>query len=574
MNKRLCVVTAAAVLTMGSMAFADILIGGKITIVKNGKLAKFVAKSTTGFTLPAAGGAQDPTLNGAEINMFDRTLNGGGGNFLHSLPIAGWTGLGNPAGSKGWKYSGPDAGDTLCKKVLIKSKVIKAICKATGFPLTSPFAGGQNAEEGIILGVPATTASAAIRYCLDFGGTFKKNDSNAFKRKDAPPPGSCPFVFPTPTATATRTVTNTPTATNTRTVTNTATVTSTRTNTGTATATRTSTNTATATNTRTATRTATSTNTPTATPSATDSPSPTATPLPVHKCVLTGGIANSYVNIYSAAFPVPISFDTTGSSIDVGGFGALGACDVQNFNPINIIAIGYVCIQPGPACPNGVRYCGPGAPGSGPALGIDSLADGLAGACTGNADCAAQCVVKCPGTYGAGFAPLTSQCTGYCTDGAMMACTTDAQCNSAAQGSCNGPDNPGVNANKCQCSCLKTDAFGGSDPGDLQCNLGAKLTVETAPPCNGTDVLINVGNACIPVSTERAHGRIDNANFTAASTVPGAMPGPNANDQTGSPLACATLDASTTTGLAGVGAVNFFGSTLGDLTVGLKASCM
>lgn len=32
------------------------------------------------------------------------------------------------------------------------------------------------------------------------------------------------------------------------------------------------------------------------------------------------------------------------------------------------------------------------------------------------------------------------------------------------------------------------------------------------------------------------------------------------------PLACATVDTST------VGAVNFFGSTLGDLTVGLKAT--
>jgi hypothetical protein len=296
--------------------------------------------------------------------------------------------------------------------------------------------------------------------------------------------------------------------------------------------------------------------------------------IPVHKCTLSGGIANSYVNIYSAAFPVPISFNTSGSSIDVGGKGTAAKCAVQNFNPINIIAIGYVCIQPGGNCPNGTRYCGPGAPGSGPPLGVDSLADGNVGTCTGNADCQAQCNTKCPMEYGAGFAPLSAQCTGFCTQGAQMACTTDAQCNSAGQGSCNGPDNPGVNAGICQCACQNLAAFGGSDPGDLQCNLSAALTVESAPPCNGTDVIINVGNSCIPVGSQRGHGRIDDGNFTGGSTVPGAMPGPNANDQTGSPEACATMDTSVTTGFAGVGVVNFFGSTLGDLSVGLKATCM
>jgi hypothetical protein len=317
---------------------------------------------------------------------------------------------------------------------------------------------------------------------------------------------------------------------------------------------------------------------PTATETDTPSPSPTPTEtigVTLHKCVLGGGMTNSYVNIYSAAFPVPLAFDTTGSAIDVGGAGNLGGCAVQHFNPIFIIGIGYVCINPGPpgACPNGPRYCGPGAPGSGPALGIDVLSDGNIAACSSNATCSTSCDSYCPMHFGAGFAQLSSSCTGYCTVGAQQACTTDAQCGGLSQGSCNGPDNPGANAHKCQCSCIKTDAFGGSDPGDLQCNLGADLNVEMAPPCNGTDILIAVGAACIPLSTERAHGRIDNANFTMGSTVPGAMPGPNANDQTGSPIDCTTLDASTTTGLAGVGAVNFFGSTIGDLSVGLKATC-
>jgi hypothetical protein len=318
-----------------------------------------------------------------------------------------------------------------------------------------------------------------------------------------------------------------------------------------------------------------STNTPPPPPTSTftpaESPTPSATPtISNHTCTLAAG---SDINIYSAAFPVPLGFATTGSAISIGGAGAVAVCDVVNFTPINIIGIGYVCIQPGSGCAQGTRYCGPGAAGSGPALGIDVESDGNIGACTSNAACSTLCDAACPSKFGAGFAQLNSSCTGYCTTGAQMVCTTDAQCGAADQGSCNGPDNPAANANKCQCSCIKTAAFGGSDPGDLQCNLGADLKVEMAPPCNGTDVLINVGKACIPVTTQEAKGKIVNANFATGATVPGAAPGPDANDRQGGAVACDTFDSGTTTGLAGVGAVNFFGSTIGDLTVGLKAVC-
>jgi hypothetical protein len=300
----------------------------------------------------------------------------------------------------------------------------------------------------------------------------------------------------------------------------------------------------------------------------------------LHKCALTGGIANSYVNIYSAAFSVPIAFDTSGSAIDIGGAGTVGKCEIQNFNPIFIIGIGFVCINPGSGCPNGVRNCGPGA---GPALGIDVRSDGDIGSCTGNPNCETQCDAFCP-TLGAGFTQLNSGCTAFCTEGSgNTACTSDDQCADLGEGACNGPDNPSMaQQGICQCTCIKTDAFGASDPGDVQCNLGADLTVEMAAPCNGTDLLIDVGNACIPVSTQRAKGRIVDGNFVPGSTVPsaatmctppGSPDGSHCNDQSGSPLACATVDSSDTTGLAGVGAVNFFGSTIGDLSVGLKATC-
>jgi hypothetical protein len=56
--------------------------------------------------------------------------------------------------------------------------------------------------------------------------------------------------------------------------------------------------------------------------------------------------------------------------------------------------------------------------------------------------------------------------------------------------------------------------------------------------------------------------------------MPAGMPdGSHCNDQSGVPLDCSVVDTSDTTGLVGVGTVNFFGSTIGDLTVGLKATC-
>jgi hypothetical protein len=154
-----------------------------------------------------------------------------------------------------------------------------------------------------------------------------------------------------------------------------------------------------------------------------------------------------------------------------------------------------------------------------------------------------------------------------------MSCTTDSQCRTANNGACNG-QNHSTHANTCQCTCVNDGAFGGSDPGDVQCSLGVHMTVETAAPCDGSDTQIDLGTMCIPLTTQRAKGKIVDANFTAAATVPGAAPGPNANDRSGVPLDCSVIDAGTTSGLEAVGAFTIFGSTtLGDLSFGVKAVC-
>jgi hypothetical protein len=280
--------------------------------------------------------------------------------------------------------------------------------------------------------------------------------------------------------------------------------------------------------------------------------------IPEHKCVLdTSPTTDSQIQIHIAALPVPLTFGMSGA-LDIGAAGAIATCDIQMINPINIPSIGFVCISPAGGCAPGSRACA-----GGPALGIDIQSDGNAGACTSNAQCTS--IATCP----VGYTLLgDGACTGYCSGPTHEACTNDADC--SGNGACNGPDPVGSNNNICQISCIDTTAHGASGAGAMQCQLGSDLVVESAAPCNGTDTTIDVGQTCIPVSTQRASSIVNDANFNPGSTVP---PPPNVNDQLGVSIPCATVDASTVTGLRGVGAVNFFGSALGDLAVGLKATC-
>lgn len=177
-------VSLASVVAVASSA-SDVAIPAKIGAVKPAKLAKFVAKAPTGFALPSPGGADDPTVAGAQLTFFDTSLFGAG-TASFTLGAPGWSRLGNPAGSKGYKYKGADDGSGPCSVVLIKEKVIKAVCKGAAVTLTPPF----SATLGITLGIPGGT-TAATRYCAELGGAEAKNDAKGLKRKDAPAPAQC-----------------------------------------------------------------------------------------------------------------------------------------------------------------------------------------------------------------------------------------------------------------------------------------------------------------------------------------------------------------------------------------------
>jgi len=149
---------------------------GKLLLVKGGKLAKFISKPVTGDTFDLPSLANDPTVEGATISF--REL-GGDAEISASLPAAGWKGLGNPAGSKGFKYKGAGSPTDPCKVVLIKANIVKAVCKGAGVTLTTPVT-AQPAEVAVNLSVGTGTS-----FCAEFGGTEIKNTSTILKRKDA-----------------------------------------------------------------------------------------------------------------------------------------------------------------------------------------------------------------------------------------------------------------------------------------------------------------------------------------------------------------------------------------------------
>ena len=115
-------------------------------------------------------------------------------------------------------------------------------------------------------------------------------------------------------------------------------------------------------------------------------------PITLHQCVLGGGVSNSHVNIYWSFSE--LMYDISGSVIKIGGVGPYARCELQQFNPVNT-PFGTLCIAPGPPCPDGKRYCGPGGPLTGPKLGVTALANADATACTSNANCATQCASVC-----------------------------------------------------------------------------------------------------------------------------------------------------------------------------------
>lgn len=156
------------------------LVPGGLVLVRPASLAKFLAKPAAGDTFRLT--VSDPMVVGGALRV--RDLMGTAGDDTYSLPSGNWKGLGNPIGSKGYKYKGAGTPGDPCKVVLIKEAIIKGVCKGPAITLAPPFTG----DVGIVLSVGTTD-----RYCAQFDDSDEvKNDAILTKRKNAPAPGVCP----------------------------------------------------------------------------------------------------------------------------------------------------------------------------------------------------------------------------------------------------------------------------------------------------------------------------------------------------------------------------------------------
>lgn len=513
------------------------LITGRLMVVKPSKLAKFVSKGT--FVLPP--GSDNPLTEGGSIRFLD--TGGFAGDVSFSLPAAGWKALGNPAGSKGYKYKGAGTPGDPCKVVLVKPKVIKAVCKGTDIMLTPPYSGTGAA----VLRV----GSATTRYCVEFLGTNVKNTNTVFKRKNAPAPAQCAEAVPTFTPANTHTPTPTRTPINTLQPTETNTATPTRTDTPPPGPSFTPTNTRTPSSTRT----------------------PTATPLPIHECNFDGATDNSQLQIcFLGVCPAPNDIsgqvNLTCDPLTQDGNGKRDCqCELVNLDPFQISGVGTVCVTPSGPCPDGELDCD-----GGNSLDVDTIAETNAGACTSNAGCATQCSSYCSGI---GKAVFSSGCESFCQGGSRnnLACQCDTLGSSTCAGgstldcpggSCEGKDNEADQ--DCHCQCIDEGFGGASAAGTVQCRVGVAIRVEADPVCDNVQVLVRLPPLCAPFTSASATARILNTNENTGTTL-----GPYTNSGTNE--SCTNFDTDVTTGYTLVSNLAFFDSTIGDLIARLTTDC-
>jgi hypothetical protein len=187
--RREAVATITLVLACaGAAAATDVLMPGAITVIKDTKLFKVVAKPVAPavFPVPTPGSGGDPLLDDGSVAVFDTT---GIGVLNDPLSAGTWTGLGNPAGSKGYKYknAAAPAGGNEVKVIVLKATVVKIIAKDD-----ESLNGPVSSNVGVVL----STGTTPDRYGASFGGETVKNISGFVKRKAAPAPGAIPVQTP------------------------------------------------------------------------------------------------------------------------------------------------------------------------------------------------------------------------------------------------------------------------------------------------------------------------------------------------------------------------------------------
>ena len=123
------------------------------------------------ISTPAPGSAGDPTLHGAELHLINPSTSE---SAVFTLPAgSSWSGLGNPPGSRGYKYRDSTGTNGPCKLLLaISGKRLRAVCAGASIPFTL-----DEPMQGSLL-VSAQFGSADAQ-CARYGGYIKKDQGIA-----------------------------------------------------------------------------------------------------------------------------------------------------------------------------------------------------------------------------------------------------------------------------------------------------------------------------------------------------------------------------------------------------------
>ena len=136
--------------------------------------------------VPAPGGGADPTLASNPLPALTVCSPTCAESMTITLPHAGWKGLGNPPGSKGYKFKGTG----ICPKAILKpGKLLKILCKGSGITYTLDEASQGSIAAKLQIGSGPVPAAS---YCLRFAPPAVLVDApGTFKAKGAGPPAVC-----------------------------------------------------------------------------------------------------------------------------------------------------------------------------------------------------------------------------------------------------------------------------------------------------------------------------------------------------------------------------------------------
>ena len=154
---------------------------------------RMVARLDREIETPPAGSSGDPSLHGATVRLSNPAT---AESVSVTLPPGiGWTPLGDPAGSRGYRYRDPAGSNGPCTSLVARKRSVRVVCSARfgSFPFTLDEAAQNSLSVSVRFG-------SDTPQCALFGGTVVKDEGTAnpgprgtFKAKRSlAPNGTCP----------------------------------------------------------------------------------------------------------------------------------------------------------------------------------------------------------------------------------------------------------------------------------------------------------------------------------------------------------------------------------------------